>query len=142
MDSRKKHSRRRRLYARQRGMCYWCLCLMRSPDPRLRDKEPVPDDYPTIDHLDERFTERRGKMVGERTVLACRVCNNHRSNDNMSVAERRARTEAGRRRVENRRLQRSQAKRVAAPSSVGLHSRPFASLSVLLKESSILKEQL
>lgn len=50
----------------------------------------IPDDYPTIDHLDERFSEWRGKFAGiERTVLACRACNSKRSNDNLSLDERR-----------------------------------------------------
>lgn len=87
--------RKRKMYHEQKGLCYWCHRKMRDVDDRI-DGGPLPPDYPTIDHLDETFTGRRGKYDGlRRRVVACHECNGSRSNDHMPIEEERQRKADG-----------------------------------------------
>lgn len=71
--------RRKRLFHEQGGKCYWCRCQMVLPKGFI--KYPPPNQA-TIDHLDDRFSELRGTLGGqERTVVACRKCNNKRGRE-------------------------------------------------------------
>lgn len=74
---RKTRSRKQWLYRRQGGRCFWCAVTMVLP--RQHVHEP-PDNLATLDHLDDRLSGRRGMYAYgvERTVLACRKCNNER----------------------------------------------------------------
>lgn len=70
--------RKRRLFERQEGRCFWCHCTMDFGVHRLG--RYMPPNLATIDHLDDRFSPERGRHAGEqRTVLACWKCNNDRS---------------------------------------------------------------
>jgi hypothetical protein len=56
--------------------------------------------FATLEHLDDKWSEERGKHSGEyRVVLACWKCNNQRNTNrelNVPIEERRRRAENGR----------------------------------------------
>lgn len=57
--------------------CYYCGRVTRLLET---NGGHIPDDAATIEHLDSRYSDERGKHSGEyRRVLACRKCNNERS---------------------------------------------------------------
>jgi len=63
--------------------------------PWLSTGENDPEMLCTLDHLDEKFSGRRGLMPGMyRRVVACKRCNCSRSNKNMPLDERRGRANA------------------------------------------------
>lgn len=70
-----------RLIAQGKG-CYWC-------GKRVQDYGKTPDgvDSPaneaTIDHLESRFTRKKGQTVEK--VLACKSCNQKRSWEEMKA---------------------------------------------------------
>lgn len=72
-----KKRQRASLFAKQKGLCYWCKGRMVMPDPtRIRRHRALPGNLATIDHLDHKFSPERGKHPGEyRRVLACKRCN-------------------------------------------------------------------
>jgi hypothetical protein len=69
------------LFHKTGGVCYWCGCQTALPPSGVSVKEPPPNEA-TVDHLDERFSGRKGSHPNgvERTVLACRACNEARGN--------------------------------------------------------------
>ena len=73
--------RKRKLYRRQKGRCFWCGCQMRFP-PSGHTERPEAT-MATIEHLDDRFSPLRGKFSNgvERTVLACLKCNQKRGRE-------------------------------------------------------------
>jgi hypothetical protein len=70
------------LFKRHGGLCYWCrqpMILIKGNIPHV----PDPPNRATIDHLDDRFSPQRGKMIRNapqtlRHVAACRKCNMER----------------------------------------------------------------
>lgn len=75
---RKKRRRRCKLFLQQNGKCYYCkqdmILSFSERDMSLKT-------LATLEHLDDKLSDSRGKygVCGtERTVLACRDCNNHR----------------------------------------------------------------
>lgn len=91
--SRNERIRRRRvkLFHEQKGRCYWCSCEMTLEQP---EDQPLPRNFATIEHLDDRLSGRRGSMPGERTVVACTDCNERRGRDSEDkhIAEHRERS--------------------------------------------------
>jgi hypothetical protein len=75
-------ARRCRLYVRQNGKCYYCDRLMNFGPYGAKDKHRSPL-LCTIEHLDDKYVRRRGGCDGksERTVAACRQCNEQRGID-------------------------------------------------------------
>lgn len=73
-----RHRRQKiRLFERQDGKCHWCGEQMLDPAIIYEDKQP--DNLATLDHLDSRLSEERGKHSDNiRRVLACRRCNGNR----------------------------------------------------------------
>ena len=78
-DTLYKPRRRRSLYKRQKGKCYWCPKIMVLPPDHV---QATPQhDTATIDHLYDRFHPERRKpnLNNERRwVLACSECNQRR----------------------------------------------------------------
>lgn len=89
-DAKRMRRRKARLHRLNGGRCHWCgIVTVISPRGRITVQTP---NTATLDHLDERFSGRRGEYSGqERTVLACAKCNSHRSNANLPIEERRKR---------------------------------------------------
>ena len=76
----RKHRRIQKLFERQDGRCFYCKCKMILQDRRRPFKKPPPN-MATLEHLDDRFSQKRGSFTNknvERTVLACLKCNNSR----------------------------------------------------------------
>lgn len=69
----KKRGRIQRLWKSDRR-CFWCKrpTVILPPDGR---RKVVPDDMATIDHLNSKYSEHRGKTIGPATVLSCYRCN-------------------------------------------------------------------
>jgi hypothetical protein len=81
-----KKKRRDRLWHERAGMCHWCAVKTVLPPSGVMLRHH-PDNLATIDHLDGRLSPDRGKHSGkERTVLACRRCNQQRGQE--ALAER------------------------------------------------------
>ena len=61
--------------------CHWCRRTLRSyPDYPACSGQRMPDDFPTIDHLNSRLWGARPETKGKRTlVLSCPGCNNRRN---------------------------------------------------------------
>lgn len=79
MDSRKKQAKKRRLFHQQDGRCYYCGCQMKcgkGPSNGI-----VPKTFATFEHLDDRYSDDRGKRSGQRVVLACHGCNHKRGQE-------------------------------------------------------------
>ena len=71
--------KRLKLFYEQQGRCYWCGCEMISPEFYDQSKAPQPDNLATLDHLDNKLSNERGKHHGEkRRIAACRKCNQQR----------------------------------------------------------------
>jgi len=76
--------KRKRLFASQDGKCYWCDCQMILVEKTGNRKEFF-DDEATLEHLDSRLSNQRGKSSGRRVVLACRLCNHKRGVEEESL---------------------------------------------------------
>lgn len=75
-DSRKRRSKKLRLFAEQQGRCHYCMVGMELTFHEV--KHPW-NTLATLEHLDDRFSEERGQHGGERrVVLACMQCNHQR----------------------------------------------------------------
>lgn len=89
--------------------CHWCSRPLvdprnyqwKTPSGHNRLIKNPPDNLATLDHLDSRFSQERGKHPGKvRTVLACQKCNLQRAADEarrLGAEALRRRTEAGHR---------------------------------------------
>lgn len=60
--------------------CHFCGCEVWLPPPNQTWHDFITaglnlDAMATIEHLDPRFSDRRGKTRGPRTVLCCKKCN-------------------------------------------------------------------
>lgn len=77
------HNRRINLMA-ECPFCYWCGRALRLYDKGEVPKK-LPDDFPTIDHLNTRFKGERPdlNMKEETWVIACPKCNNERSKNEL-----------------------------------------------------------
>lgn len=64
--------KRKILYARQKGMCYYCGIWTVYPK-RNHHYNPMPDNLATVEHIYGRYDIRRA--VCKRTVLSCYKCN-------------------------------------------------------------------
>ena len=75
--SRDRHKIRAKCMARQGSKCFWCDRPLRIQQQR---GGRLPDDYPTVDHLRDKFHPgRRETNKGERRyVVACPPCNHAR----------------------------------------------------------------
>src|SRR5690349_5524902 len=77
----RKRTQLMRMFRRQDGRCHWCATEMIPPhsfQPKHYQRPPLT--LCTFDHLDDRFSEERGKHGGEfRNVAACWKCNNDRA---------------------------------------------------------------
>lgn len=72
----KKLEKKRRQFARQNGLCFYCQNPMRLIDGPLPRGTRTPDDIATFEHLDDRYSPERGKHAGSRrVVLAHHLCN-------------------------------------------------------------------
>ncbi len=81
MDTARKKRKKQNQYRRQKGKCWWCGRKMRLWH-KHKNGSPVPDDLATFEHLDDRFSEWRGKSPGMiRVVLACYRCNHTRGQE-------------------------------------------------------------
>lgn len=92
--SAKNIARRREILWHRDPHCHWCgrLTQLLSGKEGERMRRIFPDDMATVDHLDTKLSGRRSPGGGheERTVLACRVCNEKRAADeerNVGLAE-------------------------------------------------------
>ncbi|MBI5255410.1 MAG: hypothetical protein HY855_02845 [Burkholderiales bacterium] len=75
---RPKKEQRRRLCEQQRWRCYYCNGTMRWIVQTAGGA--LPPDAATIEHLDDRFSPRRGTLSGQkRRVAACYACNQARA---------------------------------------------------------------
>ena len=68
------------LFKRQKGRCHWCGCKMQPPGQHKRIKRmKMNPRLCTYDHLDDRWSDGRGKHSREfRNVAACWQCNTDR----------------------------------------------------------------
>jgi hypothetical protein len=83
--------KRRELCERQRWRCWYCNKTMRWVDyaAHFEQRQPLPRDAATIEHLDDRFSPERGKHSGERRqVAACHGCNNRRARERVITCGR------------------------------------------------------
>ena len=83
MNTRRLRERLRKLWD-ENPHCHWCnratiLCLV-PPGAYCRPFH----NRATIDHLNSRLSENRGKEEGTQTVLSCWKCNNERSKEEQS----------------------------------------------------------
>lgn len=81
MPRREHHHRQvARFFKEQNGKCCWCQSEM-IPTNGKHIKHP-PDNLATLEHLDDRWSSMRGKWPDGtiRRALACRKCNQDRSN--------------------------------------------------------------
>lgn len=77
--NKKRQDQLRRMFRRQEGRCHWCGVGMVPPGTHKGKGKPDPR-LCTVDHLDCRYSEDRGKHAGEyRRVAACWTCNNNRA---------------------------------------------------------------
>ena len=72
--------RRAKLWAQQKGLCYWCHCQTTLTKGPSRKGEKIPPDLATIDHLRSRLHPNRQEPAcgQQRLVMACSACNNKR----------------------------------------------------------------
>src|SRR5690242_16639269 len=68
------NSRRRRIYAQQRGTCYYCD---RPLAPLGKQSKLSANDVPQLDH--KVPVSRGGDGADDNLCYACRVCNQHKS---------------------------------------------------------------
>lgn len=72
--------RRDAAFRRQGGKCYYCNCQMVKGGQK--SSGGLRADACTLEHLDDRFSEFRGMLRGERRVVAaCYACNNKRAHE-------------------------------------------------------------
>ena len=76
----KKHKQLKALFHRQRGLCIWCGKGMVPPwQHQHKNGQKMNRRLCTLDHLDDRYSEERGRHGNEyRRVAACWQCNNAR----------------------------------------------------------------
>jgi hypothetical protein len=75
-ETKRRRQRLMRLF-KQDCRCYWC----RRPTELVvleKHRNDYPDNMATIDHLNSRLSEHRGKLTGPQTVLSCYRCNHTR----------------------------------------------------------------
>lgn len=82
---------RDRLMELQGGLCFHCNQPMTldgyNDNPDHRHKS-APDNQATFEHLDDKFSRLRNMpTIGRRVVLACRKCNNDRSNQTQQTID-------------------------------------------------------
>lgn len=70
--------------------CHWCnRPLKLYPDyPEKYQNKPMPEDYPTIDHLNSKTGLKKRpdpKMKARTLVLSCPSCNNNRAKKEMQT---------------------------------------------------------
>lgn len=72
--------RKLRLFAEQKGRCFYCDCLMVIHTDEVLPHMTMRKNIATIEHLDDRWSDSRGRhpLGVERTVLACWQCNNEK----------------------------------------------------------------
>ena len=84
----RKHEYRKRLWQERDGLCHWCgIKTVLPPSGRILRHQPA--NLATIDHLDDRLSERRGCFEGwegRRTVLSCFRCNQARARESEAMA--------------------------------------------------------
>lgn len=76
--------RKRRLFYEQDKKCYYCDREMVYYKPKPQMKQPPPDNFATLEHLDDRYSPLRGifrEMGVPRTVVACYRCNFERGKE-------------------------------------------------------------
>jgi hypothetical protein len=71
-----------RLFAEQHGRCHWCNAVMVLLPKGYNQKEN-PRNRATVDHLDDRWSPRRGTFNERRHVAACWQCNNKRGAESL-----------------------------------------------------------
>lgn len=82
---REKHHRQvARLFSEQNGRCCWCNGEMIPTNGKHIKHQPA--NLATLEHLDDKWSPMRGKWPPgtKRRALACRKCNNDRSNTRQS----------------------------------------------------------
>lgn len=72
---RKRHERER-LFAEQRGKCYYCGCVMLLAQVPNRMRQP--DNLATLDHIVPVSVAGTKATAKGRCVVACRICNQER----------------------------------------------------------------
>ena len=86
-DGESRWRKRVRLYFEQGGLCYYCreeMWLQRMP---AQIEGPLPKKLCTFEHLDDRFSPNRGKLPGQkRVVAACAECNAKRGKESEIAA--------------------------------------------------------
>lgn len=81
--TRQTRERRERLF-RKHPYCFWCSRRLVHPRAYTDYRGQRPDNMATLDHLDDRCSPLRGAFTNskhERTVLACRECNERRGRE-------------------------------------------------------------
>lgn len=85
----RKKARKQKLYEEQGGQCIYCgkeMLLTLG----VHFSEP-PKNLATIEHLDDKFSSRRGAFMNSnvpRTALACLLCNKRRGMKRQRTAQR------------------------------------------------------
>lgn len=72
--------------------CYFCRRELRMSETK---GGPIPDDFPTLDHLNDRFTFSKRPEKHFSLVLACKKCNEGRSRRIVSSNRSKARWKSG-----------------------------------------------
>ncbi len=85
MPTAKQKRQLKRLFHFQKELCHWCQRKMVPPgQPHIKGVTMNPL-LCTYDHLDDRFSEERGKHFGEyRNVAACWECNARRGRESQA----------------------------------------------------------
>lgn len=82
MNGKRRRYKKNKLYKMQDGKCHWCgleMILQHGEIPRHDRPHPR---RATFEHLDDRWSARRGKIRGQRRiVLACYECNAKRGRE-------------------------------------------------------------
>ncbi len=74
--------KRREILMARDPHCHWCGRELK--DKKTNGRGRLPKDFPTIDHLQNRFFGRKYVPNKEMTVLACPSCNNERQRKELS----------------------------------------------------------
>lgn len=72
-------SKRRKNLMKEDPHCHWCRRPL-SMGKSVPNGGPLPEDYPTIDHLNDRINNRIRPKEPFSVVIACRACNEGRAN--------------------------------------------------------------
>lgn len=75
------------LFWRQEGLCYYCDEPMLPPGSyKPKTGVRIPDDFCTLEHLDDKFSQERGRHAGKiRRVAACNFCNNKKGRESQAA---------------------------------------------------------